>query len=84
MSALIRNEGQSDNLHDPDLAAFQTNGVSKPKGRPATVCFGEVQDRQRRVLPMTLWGIGKELVCNVQQPSSRPEEVQTAHHRDQL
>lgn len=84
MSALIRNEGQSDNLHDPELAPFLANLLSKPKGRPAPVCFGEVQDRQRRVLAMTLCGIGKELVCNVQQPSNRPEEIEMAHHEDQL
>jgi hypothetical protein len=58
MSALIRSKGQSDDLRDPGLAAFQMSRISKPKGTPVTVCFGEVQDRQRRVLAMTWRGIG--------------------------
>jgi hypothetical protein len=65
MSALSRNEGLSDVLRVPGLAPSLANRVSKPKGTPAPVRFGEVQDRQRRVLGMTLSGIGKELVCIV-------------------
>jgi hypothetical protein len=63
MSALLRNEGWSDGLRDPGLAPFLANLLSKPKDTPATVCFGEVQDRERRVLVMTSCGIGEELVC---------------------